>query len=63
MYVYIWELPDSRRFHWDQERLAKVLAQARHEQGQLLGAWKRLAYRCLDGTALRGPPLLTAHRG
>jgi len=51
--VYIWELPDWRRFHWDQERLAKVLAQARHEQGRLLGRMEALGLPLREEAVLR----------
>ncbi len=51
--MYIWELPDWRRFHWDQERLAKVLAQARHEQGRLLGRMEALGFRLREEAVLR----------
>lgn len=51
--MYIWELPDWRRFHWDQERLAKVLAQARHEQGRLLGRMEALGFPLREEAVLR----------
>ncbi len=53
MHVYIWELPDWPRFHWDQERLAKVLAQARHEQGRLLGRMEALGFPLRAEAVLR----------
>ena len=53
MYVYIWELPDWRRFHWDQERLAMVLAQAHHEQGRLLGRMEALDFQLREEAVLR----------
>jgi Fic family protein len=51
--VYIWELPDWQQFHWDQERLAKVLAQARHEQGRLLGRMEALGFPLREEAVLR----------
>jgi len=42
--MYIWEQPDWPRFHWDQERLAIVLAKARYEQGRLLGRMEALGF-------------------
>ena len=35
--MYIHELADWPRFHWDRERLAKPLAEVRHRQGLLIG--------------------------
>ncbi len=51
--MYIWELPDWPRFHWDQERLTKVLAQARHEQGRLLGRMEALGFPLREEAVLR----------
>ena len=53
MYVYIWELPDWQQFHWDQERLGKMLAQARHEQGRLLGRMEALGFPLRKEAVLR----------
>ena len=51
--MYIWELPDWPRFRWDQERLVNSLAQARHEQGRLLGRMEALGFRLREEAVLR----------
>ncbi len=51
--MYIWQLPDWPRFHWDQERLAKVLAQAHHDQGRLLGRMEALGFPLRQEAVLR----------
>lgn len=51
--MYIWELPDWPRFHWDQGRLTKVLAQARHDQGRLLGRMEALGFPLREEAVLR----------
>ena len=35
--MYIHELKDWPNFLWDQERLAELLIQLRHQQGRLIG--------------------------
>src|SRR5271157_5272553 len=35
--MYLYELPDWPRFHWNNERLAESLADIRHRQGRLIG--------------------------
>jgi Fic family protein len=51
--MYIWQSPDWPTFHWDQERLATILAQARHEQGRLLGRMEALGFRLREEAVLR----------
>ncbi|MDP6568083.1 MAG: Fic family protein [Alphaproteobacteria bacterium] len=51
--MYIWELPDWPRFHWDQGRLATVLAQVRHDQGRLLGRMDALGFRLRERAVLQ----------
>ncbi len=51
--MYIWELPDWPRFRWDQERLGKVLAEARHEQGRLMGRMEALGFRLREEAVLQ----------
>jgi Fic family protein len=51
--IYIWELTDWPRFHWDPERLAKVLAHARHEQGRLMGRMEALGFRLREEAQLQ----------
>lgn len=53
MHMYIWELPDWPRFHWDQETLSTILAQARHEQGRLLGRMEALGFQLRQEAVLR----------
>ena len=53
MKLYIWELPDWPRFHWDEKRLARILAQARHEQGRLLGRMEALGFQLQEEAVLR----------
>jgi Fic family protein len=43
--VYIHQLNDWPRFHWDQEGLANELAAVRHRQGRLLGRMEALGFR------------------
>ncbi len=51
--MYIWELPDWPRFRWDQERLGKVLAEARHEQGRLMGRMESLGFQLREKAVLQ----------
>ncbi len=51
--MYIWELPDWPRFHWDQERLGRVLTEARHEQGRLMGRMEALGFQLRDEAVLQ----------
>lgn len=51
--MYIWELPDWPQFRWDQDRLANVLAEARHEQGRLLGRMEALGFQLREEAVLR----------
>jgi Fic family protein len=53
MIMYIWELPDWPRFHWDQERLGRVLTEARHEQGRLMGRMEALGFQLRDEAVLQ----------
>ena len=41
---YIWEQPDWPAFRWDEQRLARPLADLRHEQGRLLGRMEALGF-------------------
>jgi len=41
---YIHKLPGWPKFHWDQERLAKLLASVRHQQGRLIGHMGALGF-------------------
>lgn len=41
---YIHERPDWPKFHWDQERLATILASVRHRQGRFIGHMEALGF-------------------
>ncbi len=51
--MYIWQLPDWPRFRWDQEQMGKLLAEARHEQGRLMGRMEALGLRLREEAVLR----------
>ncbi len=51
--MYIWELPGWPKLRWDQEHLAKMLAQTRHEQGRLLGRMEALGFTLREEAVLR----------
>lgn len=51
--MYVWELPDWPRFYWDLDKLANVLARARHEQGRLLGRMEALGFQLREEAVLR----------
>ncbi len=51
--MFIWELADWPWFRWDQERLGKILGQARHEQGRLVGRMQALGLRLREEAVLR----------
>src|SRR5499427_7192653 len=42
--MYIHELQDWPRFHWNRERLAEPLAAVRHRQGRLIGHMEALGF-------------------
>ncbi len=42
--MYIHELEDWPRFHWNAERIADPLASARHQQGRLMGRMEGLGF-------------------
>lgn len=44
MTLYIHQLQDWPRFHWDLEVLAAPLAEIRHRQGRLLGRMEGLGF-------------------
>jgi Fic family protein len=50
--VYIHELSDWPRFHWDQEGLANQLAAVRHRQGRLIGRMEGLGFRLREEAVL-----------
>ncbi|PPR23871.1 MAG: hypothetical protein CFH39_00351 [Alphaproteobacteria bacterium MarineAlpha10_Bin2] len=51
--MYIWQLPDWPRFHWDQDKRANVLAATRHEQGRLVGRMEALGFQLREEAELR----------
>ena len=51
--MYVWQLPDWPKFHWDHLRLARTLSQRRHEQGRLLGRMEALGFRSREQAVLR----------
>jgi len=50
---YIWEQPEWPRFRWDESRLARPLADLRHEQGRLLGRMESLGFALRQEAFLR----------
>jgi len=51
--MYIHELQDWPRFHWDPGELAELLASVRHRQGRLIGHMEALGFN-LRLTGLAG---------
>ena len=49
---YIHQLPKWPHFQWDYERLMPILAQARHQQGLLLGGMQNLGFQFRQQTNL-----------
>src|SRR5262245_19189178 len=52
MGTYIYELPDWPTFRWSNERLAALLAAARHLQGHLIGQMGMLGFRVKEEAVL-----------
>ena len=50
--MYIWELESWPNFSWDREALGTVLADARHEQGRLLGRMESLGFQFCEEARL-----------
>jgi Fic family protein len=44
MTLFVHQLPDWPRFHWDRDTLAAPLAEIRHRQGRLLGRMEALGF-------------------
>jgi Fic family protein len=42
--MYIHELQDWPQFHWDKERIARILPEIRHKQGRLIGHMEALGF-------------------
>jgi len=51
--MYIHELADWRRFHWDWQQLAESLASVRHRQGMLIGHMKALGFNLQQEAVLQ----------
>ena len=51
--MYIHELKDWPRFHWDTDRLAGPLASVRHRQGRLIGHMESLGFSLRQEAVLR----------
>jgi Fic family protein len=49
---YIHQVPKWPDFHWDNARLLPLLAQARHQQGVLLGGMRALGFRVQQQSSL-----------
>jgi hypothetical protein len=42
--MYLWEHKNRPKFHWDKQRINKVLVDVRHQQGMLLGMAEMLGF-------------------
>ena len=42
--MYIWQQKDFPKYHWDEGKVANLLAQVRHKQGRLLGMMSILGF-------------------
>ncbi len=51
--MYIHELKDWPRFHWNRERLAEPLADVRHRQGRLIGHMQALGFNLRQEAVLQ----------
>src|ERR1700735_3129253 len=51
--MFIHELKDWPRFHWNRERLAELLAAVRHQQGRLLGNMEALGFNLRQEAVLQ----------
>jgi len=51
--MYIYELKDWPRFHWNTERLAEPLASLRHRQGRLIGHMEALGFNLQQEAVLQ----------
>jgi Fic family protein len=51
--MFIYELKDWPRFHWNRERLAEPLAAVRHQQGRLIGHMEALGFNLRQEAVLQ----------
>src|ERR1700728_30333 len=52
-YMYIHERKEWPEFHWDEAKLAPLLAEARHLQGRLLGRMEALGFQLREEATLQ----------
>lgn len=50
--MYTWAQQDWPNFHWNQDRLATPLAEARHQQGRLIGRMESLGFKLREEAVL-----------
>lgn len=50
--MYVWALPQWPHWTWDEGRIAKPLAEARHRQGLLIGRMQALGFRLREEATL-----------
>ena len=53
MPIYIYELPDWPKFHWNHEALANRLGAVRHRQGRLIGRMQALGFPLREEAVLK----------
>ena len=51
--MYIHELPDWPHFSWNQQRIAELLVQVRHQQGRLIGGMESIGFHLREETVLQ----------
>ncbi len=51
--MYIYELENWPNFLWDQEKVADLLIQLRHQQGRLIGGMESIGFRLREETILQ----------
>ena len=50
---YIYQNKNWPKFHWNQEEIAKLLAQVRHKQGRLMGRMEGLGFNLRSEAVLQ----------
>ena len=53
MVIYIHQLPDWPKFHWDSAKLSEALASVRHRQGRLIGHMEGLGFKLRQEAILK----------
>lgn len=51
--MYIHELPDWPYFSWDEQRIAELLVQVRHQQGRLIGGMESIGFHLREQIILQ----------